>query len=133
MERQWTAQGGRPEEVLVDFWDGSPGLYWEEVSFVLFSLHMLLAHPSLHCCRSPASSTASSLPFDYLHANVTKSLPRLPLPSLATMQMQLLIAMLVLRYDMELRNEVLESVEGFMHKPVAVWVRLRRRMTTGKK
>lgn len=51
--------------------------------------------------------------------------------SLATMQMQLILATLVLRYEMEARDDVLESVEGFMHKPVAVWAHLRRRSRRG--
>jgi len=49
--------------------------------------------------------------------------------NLAYMQMQLVLATLVLRYDFELRDETLESVEGFMHKPVDLWVRIQRRTT----
>ncbi|KAF8577651.1 cytochrome P450 [Ramaria rubella] len=51
--------------------------------------------------------------------------------NLAYMQMQLLIATLVRRYDMDLCEDELRSVEGFMHKPVEVWVRIRRRNGAG--
>ncbi len=47
--------------------------------------------------------------------------------SLAYMQMQLMIATVLLRYDFELRDETLESVEGFMHKPVDLWVTIKRK------
>ncbi|TFK73538.1 benzoate para-hydroxylase [Pluteus cervinus] len=47
--------------------------------------------------------------------------------NLAYMQMQLMIATVILRYDFELRDETLESVEGFMHKPVDLWVTIKRR------
>ncbi|KAF8487761.1 cytochrome P450 [Gautieria morchelliformis] len=53
--------------------------------------------------------------------------------NLAIMQVKLLLATLVLRYDMELRDEVMDSVEGFMHKPVAVWMRLKRRRGQGSR
>lgn len=43
------------------------------------------------------------------------------------MQMEIMIATIVLRYEFELRDDKLESVEGFMHKPVDLWVRMRRR------
>lgn len=38
--------------------------------------------------------------------------------------MQLLVAMVVLRYDLHLRDEELKSVEGFMHKPVDLWAKV---------
>lgn len=50
------------------------------------------------------------------------------LDSLAYAQMQLALATTLLRYDFVLPpNAQLRSVEGFMHKPVELWVRIRRR------
>jgi benzoate 4-monooxygenase len=47
--------------------------------------------------------------------------------NLAYFQMQLLVALIVGRYGgVELRDAELRSVEGFMHKPVDLWVKLRR-------
>ena len=40
--------------------------------------------------------------------------------------MQILVATLVLRYDLDLRDNELRSVEGFMHKPVDLWARITR-------
>lgn len=47
--------------------------------------------------------------------------------NLATLQMQILLATFVLRYDLELRDDELRSVEGFMHKPVDLWARVVKR------
>ncbi|GJJ16217.1 hypothetical protein Clacol_010513 [Clathrus columnatus] len=49
--------------------------------------------------------------------------------NLASLQMQLLVATLVYRYDFTLRDNELKSVEGFMHKPVDCWVSVTRRTT----
>lgn len=91
----------------------------------VFFFYTHFSHTQIKYCRR--SIDASSLPLCYRALPVRLSLTRpLILSSLAAMQMQMLIATLVLRYDIELRDEDMESVEGFMHKPVAVWVRLRR-------
>ncbi|KDR70723.1 hypothetical protein GALMADRAFT_881849 [Galerina marginata CBS 339.88] len=48
--------------------------------------------------------------------------------NLAALQMQILVATFVMRYDLTLRNgKELRSVEGFMHKPVDLWAGIRRR------
>ncbi|KAF8887870.1 cytochrome P450 [Gymnopilus junonius] len=45
--------------------------------------------------------------------------------NLAMLQMQILVAAFVMRYDLELRDKnELRSVEGFMHKPVDLWARI---------
>ncbi|KIJ38622.1 hypothetical protein M422DRAFT_112553, partial [Sphaerobolus stellatus SS14] len=41
--------------------------------------------------------------------------------NLAMLQMQILIATFVGRYDLALQDDELKSVEGFMHKPVDLW------------
>ncbi|KAF8521430.1 cytochrome P450 [Hysterangium stoloniferum] len=50
--------------------------------------------------------------------------------NLALLQIQILLSTLLSRYDLELRDDELNSVEGFMHKPVDVWVKIQRRRAT---
>jgi benzoate 4-monooxygenase len=51
-----------------------------------------------------------------------------PFPSLAYFQMQLALATTLLRYEFTLQpGAQLRSIEGFMHKPVELWVHVRRR------
>lgn len=54
--------------------------------------------------------------------------------SLAVLQMQILVATFVMRYDLVLRDPLeLKSVEGFMHKPVDLWARVYKRGAQGRK
>ena len=39
---------------------------------------------------------------------------------LANLQMQILVATFVLRCDLDLRDNELRSIDGFMHKPVEI-------------
>lgn len=52
--------------------------------------------------------------------------------NLAYLQMQLLVATVVLRYDLSLRDGELKSVEGFMHKPVDLWAKVALRKEDGE-
>jgi len=54
--------------------------------------------------------------------------------NLAVLQMQILVATFVMRYDLVLRDpQELKSVEGFMHKPVDLWARVYMRGAQGRK
>lgn len=44
------------------------------------------------------------------------------------MEMQIVIATVLLRYDIKLKTDCLESTEGFMHKPLGMMVKLSRRI-----
>ncbi|KAJ7753400.1 benzoate para-hydroxylase [Mycena maculata] len=48
--------------------------------------------------------------------------------NLAYMEIQLILATVILRYDVELESEHLESTEGFVHKPEHVMVKLFRKV-----
>jgi benzoate 4-monooxygenase len=49
------------------------------------------------------------------------------LPSLAYMETQLMLATVLLRYDIQLKSDVLETTEGFVHKVLHLMVKLERR------
>lgn len=50
--------------------------------------------------------------------------------SLAYMEMRLALATILLRYNIELSSNVLETTEGFMHKPLKMMVKFSRRKPT---
>ncbi|KAJ8522254.1 hypothetical protein ONZ45_g1155 [Pleurotus djamor] len=47
--------------------------------------------------------------------------------NLAYIEMQLVIATMLLRYEIKLQSDHLETTEGFMHKPLHMMVKLKRR------
>lgn len=47
--------------------------------------------------------------------------------SLAYMEMRLVLATVLLRYNIHLQSDVLETTEGFMHKPLRMMVKFTRR------
>lgn len=47
--------------------------------------------------------------------------------SLAYMEMQLILATVLLRYNIELQSTYLDTIEGFMHKPLGMLVKFSRR------
>ncbi|EIW80743.1 benzoate para-hydroxylase [Coniophora puteana RWD-64-598 SS2] len=50
---------------------------------------------------------------------------------LAYMEMRLVLSTVLLRYDLQLKSQVMETTEGFMHKPNEMFVRLSRRERKG--
>lgn len=54
--------------------------------------------------------------------------PQSPLfSSLAYIEMQLVIATMLLRYDIKLESNYLDTTEGFMHKPLRMMVEVKRK------
>lgn len=49
--------------------------------------------------------------------------------SLAYMEMRLVLATVLLRYNIQLESPFLETTEGFMHKPLKMMVKFSRRGT----
>ncbi len=47
--------------------------------------------------------------------------------SLAYMEMRLVLATVLLRYNVQLQSPTLETTEGFMHKPLKMMVKFSRR------
>ncbi|KAJ7496667.1 benzoate para-hydroxylase [Mycena latifolia] len=47
--------------------------------------------------------------------------------NLAYIEMTSVLATMLLRYDIEVRSQELQTTEGFMHKPLDFWIKLRRR------
>ncbi|KAF5335214.1 hypothetical protein D9757_011663 [Collybiopsis confluens] len=47
--------------------------------------------------------------------------------NLAYMEMTLVIAAILLKYEVEVKSRELETTEGFMHKPLHFWIKLRLR------
>jgi benzoate 4-monooxygenase len=49
--------------------------------------------------------------------------------SLAYLEMQLTLSTILLRYNIELQSDKLETTEGFMHKPLHMMMKITRRST----